>query len=122
MLRSKEGNILTVIPFNSMRKRASTVVRHPSKANTVRVFLKGAPEIVLDFCTQKFDSEGKIVQLGENGREQIIHEVVTQNFAKKAYRTLLIAYKDFTVEEYEALKHRTMTSPMKPIDKSWKRI
>lgn len=50
-IRKKDDNILEVIPFNSKRKRASTVIRHPEDINTVRVFLKGAPEIVMDYCT-----------------------------------------------------------------------
>lgn len=28
-------------------------------------------------------------------------EVVTDTFAKKAYRTLLVAYREYTMDEYE---------------------
>lgn len=30
-----------------------------------------------------------------------MREIVSETFAKKAYRTLLVAYKEYTVEEYE---------------------
>lgn len=33
-----------------------------------------------------------------------MQEVVTNNFAKKAYRTLLIAYSDLTFDEYKQIK------------------
>jgi len=33
-----------------------------------------------------------------------MQDVVTNNFAKKAYRTLLIAYKDLTFNEYLKIK------------------
>ena len=47
-----------MIPFNSSRKRACTAVRHPDDANLVRVFVKGAPEIVIDLCDRYFTSNG----------------------------------------------------------------
>jgi magnesium-transporting ATPase (P-type) len=50
-IRKKDDRILEVIPFNSSRKRACCVVRHPSNDHLVRVFLKGAPEIVLNYCS-----------------------------------------------------------------------
>lgn len=55
VIRQKEDNILQVIPFNSARKRACTAVRHPTVENTVRVFVKGAPEIVIDLCESVLD-------------------------------------------------------------------
>jgi hypothetical protein len=42
--------------------------------------------------------------LNKQKKQHIIHEIVTNTFAKKAYRTLLIAYTDLTVQEYENLK------------------
>lgn len=56
IIKQKEDNILEVIPFNSGRKRATTAVQMPSEVNKVRVFCKGAPEIVIDYCTSTFDS------------------------------------------------------------------
>ena len=53
IIREKEGKILQTIPFNSRRKRASTVLQ--LKDSKVRVFLKGAPEIVIEYCTTYFD-------------------------------------------------------------------
>ena len=44
----------------------------------------------------------------ENSDEQApLEEVIDQTisfFAKKAYRTILVAYKDMSMEEYESLK------------------
>ena len=52
-----------------MRKRACTAVRHPTLENTVRVFVKGAPEIVIDLCDKFFDKDGNEQDLGTNKRE-----------------------------------------------------
>ena len=99
-IRRKEDNILAVIPFNSKRKRACTAVGHPDDQNKVRVFLKGAPEIVMDYCTKYFDSNGNEVELTEEKKTQILDGSVAE-FAKAAYRTLLIAYTDYTYDKYE---------------------
>ena len=97
MIRQKDDHVLQVIPFNSARKRACTAVRHPTIENLVRVFVKGAPEIVIDLCDNYFDKDGNIKDLGKQQKDNILNNIVTNTFAKKAFRTLLIAYADITV-------------------------
>ena len=94
IIREKEGRVLQTIPFNSRRKRASTVLA--LKDSNVRVFLKGAPEIVINHCTQIYDKEGKLEELTEDKKQALLKDIVTDTFAKKAYRTLMIASKDIT--------------------------
>jgi len=76
----------------------------PGKNGTVRVFLKGAPEIVIEHCTSYFDQEGSVSALSPEKQQQIIEQVVSNTFAKKAYRTLMIAYTDLSMEDYERLR------------------
>jgi magnesium-transporting ATPase (P-type) len=94
LIREKEGKILQTIPFNSRRKRASTVVQLPNE--TVRVFLKGAPEIVMEYCEKWIDRDGTVKELDEEKRRYIINDIVTHTFAKRAYRTIMIAYGDIS--------------------------
>lgn len=54
----KNDKILQFIPFNSERKRATTAVSHPDDHNIVRVYVKGAPEMVIQLCDNYFDSNG----------------------------------------------------------------
>lgn len=98
IIRQKDDRVLQVIPFNSKRKRACTAVRHPTKENLVRVFVKGAPEIVLELCESYFDKDGQVQDITKAQRDRIVNDVVTNSFAKKAFRTLLIAYTDLTNE------------------------
>ena len=58
VIKQKEDRIEVFIPFNSARKRACTAVRHPTKPDTVRVFVKGAPEMVVELCDKYFDKNG----------------------------------------------------------------
>lgn len=62
-IRQKDDNILQMIPFNSKRKKACTVIRHPDNKSLVRVFLKGAPEFVISYCDKQFNQNGDIVDL-----------------------------------------------------------
>lgn len=48
-MSTKSSDILWNIPFNSIRKRQTTAVKIGD--NTIRVFVKGAPEFVLEDCT-----------------------------------------------------------------------
>jgi P-type Ca2+ transporter type 2B len=80
-------------------------VRRPDAQDKVRVFLKGAPEIVMKYCDKILDSNGQASQLSESKKEEIMNEVVAQNYAKKAYRTILIAYDEISLEDYKRIKH-----------------
>jgi len=70
----------------------------------VLIFVKGAPEIVIDYCDKYFDASGLAVDLLPDSKDRILKEIVTNTFAKKAYRTLLIAYSELSIDEYERLK------------------
>jgi hypothetical protein len=42
--------------------------------------------------------------MNAENKSQLMTNVVANNFAKKAYRTLLISYRDFTFEEFSKVK------------------
>ena len=103
VIMKKDGKILDVIPFNSGRKRATTAIDHPDKPGTVRVFCKGAPEIVLDYCNSLYVN-GEKTPLDDDKKAEILKNIVKESFAPKAYRTLLVAYTDFSASDYQNLK------------------
>ena len=45
--------------------------------------------------------------LNENKKTHILEYVVSENFARSAFRTLLIAYRDLSVVEFETIKARS---------------
>ena len=51
-------------------------MRRPDAQDKVRVFLKGAPEIVMKYCDKILDSNGQASQLSESKKEEIMNEVV----------------------------------------------
>jgi len=103
-LLKKEKFTLHLIPFNSSRKRAATLIRHPDNPNLVRTFCKGAPEIVMQYVNKMYDKNGKVVPLDEAKKKEITKRIITDTFAVKAYRTLLIAHADYSWDEYLRLK------------------
>jgi len=50
IMAHKANNVLAQVPFDSKLKRSIIAVRHPQMADTVRVYVKGAPEIVFSNC------------------------------------------------------------------------
>jgi Ca2+ transporting ATPase len=118
-----EENLLQTISFTSSRKRASIVVRDPSKEGTnqeVRIYCKGAPDMLFDLTSNVVTPNG-IVDVNEetqiakellaNGEEEGttdthrgVFERTVKTFARQAYRTLLITYRDMSMADYEALK------------------
>jgi len=108
----RDGKKLTEIPFDSKRKMGATVVK--VSEDKVRVYCKGAPDFVLRKTSRALQSDGSDFGIDEEcsvpeclenfpGEETFrgIFEKTIKDFASQAYRTLLITYKDMTMEDYE---------------------
>ncbi|MBN2331229.1 MAG: calcium-translocating P-type ATPase, PMCA-type [Candidatus Aenigmarchaeota archaeon] len=76
------------ISFTSKRKRMSVVCRYGSRRF---VFVKGAPEIVLDRCTRTL-SGGRVRKLDRMSREKILKQ--DNEFAAHALRVLAFGFKE----------------------------
>ncbi len=79
---------LRELPFDSHRKRMSTV--HRGLAGTSVAYVKGAPKEILDLCTQ-IQINGQISPLAEDLRAQII--AVNDQYASNGLRVLAIALR-----------------------------
>ncbi len=83
-------------PFTSSRKRMSTVHRIPDgeslpgESAAHVVFMKGAPDVVLEYCTRMFDGE-QTVNLDDEKRDAVLEQ--NTEMAKRALRVLAVAYK-----------------------------
>jgi len=107
LIRDREQkNIESIIsiPFSSARKRSSNAIKHPQRAGMVRVFVKGAPDMVMDHCEKIILDDGEAHDLTEEKKGSILGDEVIKVFADKCRRTILVAYRDFQEEEWEAFK------------------
>jgi Ca2+-transporting ATPase len=76
------------IPFTSERKRHTTAHVDPNNPGELRVFVKGAPEILLAKCRYLWEN-GRPVLLSDERRAQLLER--NEGLARQALRTLAIA-------------------------------
>jgi Ca2+-transporting ATPase len=76
-------------PFDSDRKRMSTI--HKTESGGSIVYVKGAIDSVLPFCSQVMH-EGRVVPLNDATKTKIIQ--MNEEMASQAYRVLALAYKE----------------------------
>ncbi len=106
------------IPFDSATKYMAVLVRLIDNGKTY-IFVKGAPEVVLNMCTQMLNADGS-----ESRLEQETILATAGSFAKDALRTLGFAFKlvetdrdDLTHDDIKGLTFaglQGMIDPAKP--------
>jgi len=84
------------LPFDSSRKRMSTLHRDPDGGFTL--FLKGAPDLVIELCTHYLDG-GERKPLVEAMRERLLN--VNRDMAQGALRVLAVAERSFDTRPAE---------------------
>ena len=77
------------VPFDSERKRMSTIHRMPD--GSIRAYIKGAPDVMLDLCDTILE-EGEDVPL-TSARRQHIQNVIS-DLGQEGLRVLAVAYRD----------------------------
>ncbi|MCX5633537.1 MAG: HAD-IC family P-type ATPase [Phycisphaerae bacterium] len=81
-------------PFESVRKRMSSISKFPD--GSLAVYVKGAPKEVLELSA-KIVLDGKITELSESKKSEIVAQL--DNFAEDGLRVLGMAYRPFSSEE-----------------------
>ena len=78
------------IPFDSERKRMSTIHRQPDGASPLVAFVKGAPDVILELCSRQREG-GAERELTPALREEILAH--NRDMARGALRVLAVAYR-----------------------------
>lgn len=99
MITQKFQNIKTISPFNSYKKRSATVIKNPNRPQTISIYLKGAPEVVLSMCTSIQNQNG-ILQLSHDVSDEI--KGVVKDMAMKPLRVIAFAYYEMDEDQYNA--------------------
>lgn len=86
-------NFVHVYTFNSARKSMSTCVPHPTIPGAVRLFCKGASEMVLVKCKFLMNNDD-VKNFTTNDYNDTIRNVI-EPMACNGLRTIAVAYKDF---------------------------
>jgi Ca2+-transporting ATPase len=85
------------VPFTSERKRHTTVHADAEHPDQLRVFVKGAPDVILELC-DSIRQEDRVIRLTDERREQIMRE--NEKLASQALRTLAMAERALERREF----------------------
>ena len=97
-LKAKEN--YKQFPFDSKRKRMTTFIHNKEFPTGYRLFTKGGGENAQKYCKSYLDPEdGKIKKIDDIICTQIKESI--KEFNKNKLRSLYIAYKDISKEEYD---------------------
>jgi Ca2+-transporting ATPase len=95
--------MLYELPFDSDRKRMTTIWRGPDGGTTA--YVKGAPDVVIGLCT-RIHENGQVRPASAEDRERLL--ALNNEFAREAMRVLAVAYRNLdermgepTVEQVE---------------------
>ena len=77
-----------------------------NESGRVQMFIKGAPDYLIEKSTKVLTSTGSISELNKDAKEKLLNEV--KRLAEQGLRTLLIAYKPVVtgLEDYNGPTHR----------------
>jgi len=79
------------LPFESRRKRMSTIHRKSTNGHTQFAFVKGAPKEVLELCS-RCELDGQVVEMSAAMRDQIMG--ANDQYARDGLRVLALARRD----------------------------
>jgi magnesium-transporting ATPase (P-type) len=70
--KARQGTIETNIPFGPIRKRQVVAIKPSINDDFVRVVVKGAPEYIMPFCTQRLTESGDAEYLDSEENSRIL--------------------------------------------------
>ena len=87
--RNKD-HIVKIFPFSSERKKMATIYQDDKGA--IYVFVKGAPDFLIPYCSKFIDRNGRQSKLTSEFSDSLQQTIV--DFANESLRTLLLSYKE----------------------------
>mmetsp|Transcript_27325 Transcript_27325/g.41551 ORF Transcript_27325/g.41551 Transcript_27325/m.41551 type:complete len:546 (+) Transcript_27325:1005-2642(+) len=118
-----QANVLRLDPFDSITKMSTLAVRMPHQEGTqqeVRIYCKGAPEVILDTSRFFLTRDGQRANLDDDSQPMPLEFMASteaqfstsqreiflrgvSHYAKQAFRTILCSFKDMSLSEYNRL-------------------
>ena len=97
------------LKFHSDRKRMSTIVKRDD--GKYFIYMKGAPEVVINSCTSYLKSTGEgIVEFSKDQGHKQQLDNVTKEYSGLTLRNLAIAYKEISLEEFNNFMQTKMNT------------
>ena len=102
--RDEANRVLAQVPFNSALRRSIIAVQHPTMADTVRIYVKGAPEYVLPKCQNHYNTIAEKVPLQDHERNYLINDTMVSKMTSKGLRVMAFSYTDIPAGQFESLR------------------
>jgi P-type Ca2+ transporter type 2C len=87
----RKEEVINVVPLSSDRKRMSTICKL-KKNGKFYIFSKGAPEILVNYCSKFWDMNNEVTAINERFKAEL-EENITK-FASQSLRTILLCYQE----------------------------
>lgn len=99
LINKKMDNILMTSPFSPETKRSSIALKCPDRPGYVSIYIKGAPEILLDLCAKiHMGSVERTLEIGPDEKAKIIDHI--DKMAKQALRVVGFAFIELSFEQW----------------------
>ena len=100
LINKKHGNILMRSPFSPDTKRSAIAIQSPDRPGMVSIYVKGAPEILLNVCGKVAErAADQVVRTWDQEKLEINGHV--EKMAKQALRVIGFAYIELTYEQWQ---------------------
>lgn len=86
------GDPMIRFQFDSTRKRMSTIIEDSEAPNGKRLMIKGAADVLVDYCTHYLTKDGAEQEITDGMRNEL--KSVQEVMAKKALRNIVWAYRE----------------------------
>ncbi|GMH44859.1 hypothetical protein BSKO_12811 [Bryopsis sp. KO-2023] len=96
---AEEKNVVKLFGFSSAKKMASVLVKRDTpNGQVLRLYNKGASEMVLEQCTQVYNDQGKLEDMTKAKKEELLKTI--EAMASRGLRTLALTYTDFPMNAF----------------------
>lgn len=100
LINKKHGNILMISPHSPETKRSAVAIESPDRPNMVSIYIKGAPEMLINYCAKiNMGSADRTQELGQAEKAEIIGHI--DKMAMQALRVIGMAYIELSRDQYE---------------------
>jgi magnesium-transporting ATPase (P-type) len=103
--RNKYQRKLGQLPFDQNLKRKVVVRSIKGNDELVRVYVKGAPEYIVDLCTHTLNHDlSKHRELDHEEKELMLTNIISLQMAQEGLKVLTYAFKDMHKEDFDHVK------------------
>ena len=92
------------LPFDQKFKR--TLVVYKLNEEEARVVVKGAPEQLVELCSNRMSENGEEIEFGDEDKETVVNDIIKEGMAMRGLKPLTYATKKVLLSDVDDIKKR----------------